>query len=112
MVDWLVAWGTAQTVGKLVAPILQDIMKDGAKDLAIGFFKDTVTHRFSNKDPRQVATGKAIKVLLQRIQKELKHRHKIPDSEIQHCVADIKNFLLKKTSKNFSENHLILAAIL
>ncbi len=101
MVDWLVVWGATKGLGVLVTPFLQDLAKDGAKDLAVGFFKDTLTHQFREKDPRQVGTVQAIKVLLQRIQKELKFRHKFSDSDIQHCVQDVKKFLAQKQVQEF-----------
>ncbi|TAE94431.1 MAG: NTPase, partial [Oscillatoriales cyanobacterium] len=73
MIDWLLLWGVTQGVGILVQPILEELAIDGAKDLVKYFFKDSLKNvLFGEKDPRQVAAGKALKKFLELVQQQLK----------------------------------------
>ncbi|MGM3304855.1 HEAT repeat domain-containing protein [Anabaena sp. WFMT] len=101
MLDWLLIWGVTQGVGVLVAPILQDLAKEGAKDFAKDFFKDSLKHvLLREKDPRQVAAGKAIKEFLQLVQQQLKIRCKLPENEIKPYVQEVKKFISDKSVKS------------
>ncbi|MEA5553463.1 HEAT repeat domain-containing protein [Anabaena cylindrica UHCC 0172] len=101
MLDWLLIWGVTQGVGVLVAPILQDLAKEGAKDFAKDFFKDSLKHvLLREKDPRQVAAGKAIKEFLQLVQQQLKIRCKLPENEIKPYIQEVKKFISDKSVKS------------
>ncbi len=100
MVEWLVLWGVVQGAGILVAPILGDLAKDGAKDFVKDFFKDSLKKvLLKEKDPRVVATGKALKEFLQIVQKQLKFRCKLSDAEIQPYIKAVKKFISHKEVK-------------
>ncbi|HLP89798.1 MAG TPA: HEAT repeat domain-containing protein [Nostocaceae cyanobacterium] len=100
MVDWLVIWGITQGVGILVKPILEELVKEGAKDFAKDFFKDSLNKVvFREKDPRQVAAGKAIKEFLQLVQQQLKNGCKLPEPEIKKYIPDVKTFIHNQTVK-------------
>ncbi|AFZ55701.1 HEAT repeat domain-containing protein [Anabaena cylindrica FACHB-243] len=101
MLDWLLIWGVTQGVGVLVTPILQDLAKEGAKDFAKDFFKDSLKHvLLREKDPRQVAAGKAIKEFLQLVQQQLKIRCKLPENEIKPYIQEVKRFISDKSVKS------------
>ncbi len=75
-------------------PILEDLAKDSAKDFVKDFFKDSLKHvLLPEKDPRQVAAGKALKEFLQLIQQQLKFRCKLPDAEIKPYISEVKKFI-------------------
>lgn len=99
MVDWLILWGVSQGVGALVYPILQDLAKDSAKDFVKDFFKDSLKHvALGEKDPRQIATGKALKEFLLLMQQQLKFRCKLTDGEIKkEYQDDVKKFIHHKS---------------
>jgi predicted NACHT family NTPase len=100
MLDWLAIWGVSQAVGVLVYPILQDLAKEGAKDFAKDFFKDSLKHvLLREKDPRQIAAGKAIKEFLQLVQQQLKFRCKLPDAEIKQYTTELKKFIRNSSVK-------------
>ena len=93
MVDWLVMWGITQAAGLIFKPILEDLAKDAAKDFVKDFFKDSLKKvLLSEKDPRQVACGKAIKEFLFLVQQELKFR-KVPDSQIKEYTKSLNKFI-------------------
>ncbi|MBD1888652.1 HEAT repeat domain-containing protein [Coleofasciculus sp. FACHB-SPT9] len=99
MVDWLLVWGVSQAVGGLVYPIVQDLAKEGAKDFAKDFFKDSLKHVvLREKDPRQVAAGKAINEFLQLVQQELKDTD-VSDEQLQQYTKPLKEFLQNKSVK-------------
>ncbi|MBD1896541.1 HEAT repeat domain-containing protein [Coleofasciculus sp. FACHB-129] len=99
MVDWLLVWGVSQAVGGLVYPIVQDLAKEGAKDFAKDFFKDSLKHvLLREKDPRQVAAGKAIKEFLQLVQDELKDTG-VTDEQLQQYTKPLKEFIKDKSVK-------------
>ena len=99
MVDWLVIWGVTQGVGILVYPILQDLAKEGAKDFAKDFFKDSLKHvLLREKDPRQVATGKAIKEFLQLVQQELEDAD-FSQEELKAYTKLLAQFINEKSVK-------------
>ncbi|HLO86032.1 MAG TPA: HEAT repeat domain-containing protein [Nostocaceae cyanobacterium] len=101
MVDWLLLWGITQGLGVIVTPIIQELAKEGAKDFAKDFFKDSLKKVFfSEKDPRQIAAGKAIKEFLQLVQQQLKVRCKLTESEIKQYTPVIKEFINDKTIKS------------
>jgi predicted NACHT family NTPase len=100
MLDWLAIWGVSQAVGVLVYPILQDLAKEGAKDFAKDFFKDSLKNVvLREKDPRQIAAGKAIKEFLQLVQQQLKFRCKLPDAEIKQYIQEVKTFIRNPSIK-------------
>ncbi|MEP0880161.1 HEAT repeat domain-containing protein [Trichocoleus sp. ST-U3] len=99
MVDWLLVWGVSQAVGGLVYPIVQDLAKEGAKDFAKDFFKDSLKHVvLREKDPRQVAAGKAIKEFLQLVQQELKDTD-VSNEQLPQYTKPLKEFLQDKSVK-------------
>ena len=99
MIDWLVAWGVTQGVGILVKPILEDLAVDGAKDLVKDFFKDSLKNvLFGEKDPRQVAGGKALKKFLELVQQQLKISGLSPE-QIKLYIKDVKKFIGNKSVK-------------
>ncbi|MEG4080918.1 MULTISPECIES: HEAT repeat domain-containing protein [unclassified Microcoleus] len=99
MSEWLVIWGVAQGVGILVKPILEDLVKDGAKDFAKDFFKDSLKNvLFGEKDPRQVAAGKALKKFLGLVEQQLKFC-RLPSEEIKLYIKDGKQFINNKSVK-------------
>ncbi|TAD81299.1 MAG: NTPase, partial [Oscillatoriales cyanobacterium] len=99
MIDWLVVWGVTQGVGILVKPILEDLAVDGAKDLVKDFFKDSLKNvLFGEKDPRQVAAGKALKKFLELVQQQLKISGLSPE-QIKLYIKDVKKFISNKSVK-------------
>ena len=99
MIDWLVAWGVTQGVGILVQPILEELAVNGAKDFAKDFFKDSLKNvLFGEKDPRQVAGGKALKKFLELVQQQLKISGLSPD-QIKLYIKDVKKFIGNKSVK-------------
>ena len=99
MIDWLLIWGVTQGVGILVQPLLEDLVKDGAKDFAKDFFKDSLKNvLLGEKDPRQVAAGKAIKKFLELMQQQLKIAG-LPPEEIKRYIKDVKQFINNKSVK-------------
>jgi predicted NACHT family NTPase len=71
--EWLALWGVTQAVGFLFKPILEELVKDAAKDYVKDFFKSCLSNvlRLPQKEPIQIATGKAITEFLKLIQQEL-----------------------------------------
>jgi len=99
MIEWLVLWGATEAVGILVKPILEELVKDGAKDFAKDFFKDSLKNViFGEKDPRQVATGKALKKFLELVQQQLKISGLSPE-QIKLYIKDVKKFISNKSVK-------------
>lgn len=99
MVDWLAVWGVANAVGFVFKPILEELTKDAAKDFVKDFFKDSLKHvLLREKDPRTVASGKAIKDFLQLVQQELKFR-RLPEAEIKQYTNALKQFIDNKSVK-------------
>lgn len=99
MVDWLAVWGVANAVGFVFKPILEELTKDAAKDFVKDFFKDSLKHvLLREKDPRTVASGKAIKEFLQLVQQELKFR-RLPEVEIKQYTKALKQFIDNKSVK-------------
>lgn len=99
MVDWLAFWGVANAAGFVFKPILEELTKDAAKDFVKDFFKDSLKHvLLHEKDPRTVASGKAIKELLQLVQQELKFR-RLSEAEIKQYTKALKQFINSKSVK-------------
>lgn len=99
MVDWLLLWGATQAIGVLVYPILQDLAKEGAKDFTKDFFKDSLKHVvLREKDPRNIAAGKAIKEFLQLVQQELKDAD-VSEAQLQQYTQPLKEFISDKSVK-------------
>ncbi len=99
MIEWLVIWGVTQGVGILVKPILEELAVDGAKDLVKDFFKDSLKNvMFGEKDPRQVAAGKALKKFLELVQQQLKISGLSPE-QIKLYIKDVKKFISNKSVK-------------
>jgi predicted NACHT family NTPase len=98
--EWLVLWGVAQGAGVLVYPILENLAKEGAKDFVKDFFKDSLKKvLLREKDPRQVATGKAIKEFVEQMQQQLKFRWKLSDAETKSYIQEINKFIREKSVK-------------
>ncbi len=98
--DWLILWGVAQSAGVLVYPILENLAKEGAKDFVKDFFKDSLKKvLLREKDPRQVATGKAIKEFVQQMQQQLKFRCKLSDAETKLYIQEVNKFIREKSVK-------------
>jgi predicted NACHT family NTPase len=99
MLGWLAIWGVSQAVGIVVYPILQDLAKEGAKDFAKDFFKDSLKHVvIREKDPRNIAAGKAIKDFLQLVQQELKDAD-VSDAQLPQYTKPLKEFINDKSVK-------------
>ncbi|WP_293133259.1 HEAT repeat domain-containing protein [Microcoleus sp. bin38.metabat.b11b12b14.051] len=99
MIDWLMLWGVTQAAGILVQPILEELAVDGAKDLVKDFFKDSLKNvLFGEKDPRQVAAGKALKKFLELVQQQLKIGG-LSQEQIKVYIKDVKKFIGNKSVK-------------
>ncbi|AFZ20783.1 putative NTPase (NACHT family) [Allocoleopsis franciscana PCC 7113] len=99
MVDLLVAWGVAQTVGFIFKPILEDLAKDAAKDFAKDFLKDSLKHvLLPDKEPVNIAIGKAIKEFLQLVQQQLEVAD-LSEAEQKQYTEPLKQFLKNKSVK-------------
>jgi hypothetical protein len=97
MVDLLVAWGVAQAVGFIFKPILEDLAKDAAKDFAKDFLKDSLKHVFlPDKEPLNIAIGKAIKEFLQLVQQQLEVAD-LSEAEQKQYTEPLKQFLKNKS---------------
>ncbi|MEO6862694.1 MAG: hypothetical protein ABI180_14365 [Microcoleus sp.] len=99
MSDWLVLWGVTQGVGILVIPILAELVKNGAKDFAKDVFKDSLKNVIiGEKDPRQIAAGKALKKFLDLMEQEFKISGLSPE-QIKLYIKDVKKFISNKSVK-------------
>ncbi|MEG4099643.1 HEAT repeat domain-containing protein [Microcoleus sp. Pol17C6] len=98
MIDWLVLWGVTQGVGILVKPILEELAVDGAKEFAKDVFYSVKNVIFSEKDPRKVAAGKAIKKFLDLVEQQLKIGGLSPEKRKLY-IKDVKQFINNKSVK-------------
>ncbi|MFB8789572.1 MAG: HEAT repeat domain-containing protein [Potamolinea sp.] len=100
MVDWLIAWGVTQAVGFAFKPILEDLAKDAAKDWAKDLFKDSLKNviKLPNKEPLDIAAGKALKEFLQLVQDELEDAE-ISEEQLKAYTKPLKQFLKDKSVK-------------
>jgi predicted NACHT family NTPase len=100
MIDWLVVWGVTQAVGFVFKPILEDLAKDAAKDWAKDLFKDSLKKviRLSEKEPLDIAAGKALKEFLQLIQDELEEAG-FTDEQLKTYIKPFKQFIKDKSVK-------------
>ncbi|MGB5959229.1 MAG: HEAT repeat domain-containing protein [Coleofasciculaceae cyanobacterium] len=100
MVDLLVAWGVTQAVGFVFKPILEDLAKDAAKDWAKDLFKDSLKNviRLPEKEPLDIAAGKALKEFLQLIQDELEEAE-LTDEQLKDYIKPLKQFIKDKSVK-------------
>jgi predicted NACHT family NTPase len=99
MADLLVAWGVAQAVGFIFKPILEDLAKDAAKDFAKDFLKDSLKHvLLPDKEPLNIAIGKAIKEFLQLVQQQLEVAD-LSEAEQKQYTEPLKQFLKNKSVK-------------
>ena len=100
MVDFLVAWGVTQAVGFVFKPILEDLAKDAAKDWAKDLFKDSLKNviKSPNKEPLEIAAGKAFKEFLQLLQDELEEAE-VSEETIKNYIKPIKSFIKDKSAK-------------
>jgi len=71
--EWLALWGVGQATWFVFRPILEDLAKDVAKDISKSYVKSCFKGVFSAlyRKPLAVATGRALKELLELIQNEL-----------------------------------------
>ena len=99
MADLLIAWGVAQAVGFIFKPILEDLAKDAAKDFAKDFLKDSLKHvLLPDKEPLNIAIGKAIKEFLQLVQQQLEVAD-LSEAEQKQYTEPLKQFLKNKSVK-------------
>lgn len=98
MVDLLVAWGVTQAIGFVFKPILEDLAKDAAKDWAKDLFKDSLKNviRLPEKEPLDIAAGKALKEFLQLIQDELEEAE-LTDEQLKDYIKPFKQFIKDKS---------------
>jgi predicted NACHT family NTPase len=94
--DLLVLWGVTQAVGFVFKPILEELAKDAAKDYVKDFFKSCLSNvlRLSEKEPLQIATGKAITEFLKLIQQELE------DADLDNTTIRQYSYFLEEFIKN------------
>ncbi|MGB3405352.1 MAG: HEAT repeat domain-containing protein [Microcoleaceae cyanobacterium] len=94
--DLLVLWGVTQAVGFLFKPILEELAKDAAKDYIKDFFKSCLSNvlRLPEKEPLQIATGKAITEFLKLIQQELE------DADLDNITILQYRYSLEEFIKN------------
>jgi hypothetical protein len=95
--DFLVLWGVTQAVGFVFKPILEELAKDAAKDYVKDFFKSCLSNvlRLPEKEPLQIATGKAITEFLKLIQQELEDAD-LNDTTIRQYSYFIEEFIKNK----------------
>jgi predicted NACHT family NTPase len=95
MIDWLVAWGVAKTVGLVAQPILEEFAKDTGRDFAKDFFKDALKKviRLPEADILKEAYGKALKEFLQLMEQELVNAN-CQEEQIQEYIQPLKQFVL------------------
>lgn len=97
MSELLIAWGVVQAVGFIFKPILEELSKDVVKDMA----KNYVISCFGNvssalhRKALTVATGRALKELLELIQNELQDADLSAD-ELKDWMDDVKRFTRHK----------------
>lgn len=98
MIDLLVAWGVTQAVGFVFKPILEDLAKDAAKDWAKDLFKDSLKNviRLPEKEPLDIAAGKALKEFLQLIQDELEESD-LSEAQLKTYIKPLKQFIKNKS---------------
>ncbi|PZV17933.1 MAG: NTPase [Leptolyngbya sp.] len=94
MIDWLVVWGVAQAAGFVFKPILEDLVKESAKDYGKDFFKDCLKKviHLPEKDVQKEAYGKALKEFLQFVQQELEDAD-YQDAQIKQYIQPLRNFI-------------------
>ena len=75
MLDWLAIWGVTQAVGFVFKPVLEDLAKDTAKDWVGDYFKKSFKNVLwlPQKEPLEIAVGKALKEFLAFVQQELEN---------------------------------------
>ena len=93
--ELLVLWGVTQAVGFLFKPILEELAKEVAKDYVKDFFKSCLSNVLSpEKEPLQIATGKAITEFLKLIQQELE------DADLDNITILQYRYSLEEFIKN------------
>jgi predicted NACHT family NTPase len=100
MVDLLIAWGVTQAVGFAFKPILEDLAKDATKDWAKDLFKDSLKNvlRLPDKEPLDIAAGKALKEFLQLVQDELEEAD-LSEEQLKAYTKPLKEFIKDKPVK-------------
>ncbi|MGB3532569.1 MAG: HEAT repeat domain-containing protein [Microcoleaceae cyanobacterium] len=95
--EWLALWGVNQAVGFVFKPILEELAKDAAKDYVKDFFKSCLSNilRLPQKEPIQIATGKAITEFLKLIQQELEDAD-LDDTTIRQYSYFLEEFIKNK----------------
>ncbi len=93
MLEWLALWGVSKAVLFVFRPILEDLAKDVAKDIAKSYVKSCFKNVFSSiyRKPLAVATGRALKELLEQIQNELLDADLEPE-QIEEWIGDVTKF--------------------
>ncbi len=94
MIDWLAIWGVTQAAGFLFKPILEDLVKESAKDYGKDFFKDCLKKviHLPEKDVQKEAYGKALKEFLQFVQQELEDAD-YQDAQIKQYIQPLRKFI-------------------
>ncbi len=98
MIDWLTLWGVTQVVGFTFKPVLEELAKDSAKDFTKDFFKNCfkTVLKLPEKEPLDIAVGKALKEFLQLVQQELEDAD-LDEFEIKKYIKPFKRFIKEKT---------------
>lgn len=91
--EWLALWGVAQATVCVFRPILEELAKDVAKDLAKDYVKSCFASVFSplHRKPLTVATGRALKELLELIQNELLDAE-LDQESLRDWLDDVRRF--------------------
>ena len=94
MLELLAVWGVAQATWFVFRPILEDLAKDVAKDIANSYVKSCFESVFSaiHRKPLAVATGRALKELLELIQNELLDAD-LDREQLQGWIDDVRRFI-------------------
>ncbi|ACK71163.1 putative signal transduction protein with Nacht domain protein [Gloeothece citriformis PCC 7424] len=96
--EWLAVWGATQAVGFVFKPILEDLAKDAAKDWVKDMFKGCLSNvvKLPEKDPLQIAAGKAIKEFLALFQQGLEDAD-LDDDAVKNYLKSLKKFISLKS---------------
>jgi predicted NACHT family NTPase len=91
----LIVWGVS--AGFLFKPILEDLVKDATKDWAKDFLKDSLKHviKWPNKEPLDIAVGKALTEFLRLVQQELEDAA-LTEEQIKQYIPLLKKFTSDK----------------
>ncbi len=93
MLEWLAIWGVAQATWFVFRPILEDLAKDVAKDISKSYVKSCFANTWSVIHRKQlaVATGRALKELLELLQNELLDAD-LDREQLNDWIDDVRRF--------------------